>query len=58
MTPVEYTDWEEGEPNDYGDIEDCVEAFLNEGRGWNDQDCTGGRHWICRIEKSDYNLLL
>ena len=52
MTPVEYTNWEPGEPNDYGDSEDCVESFMNPGRGWNDQECSDARHWICRIEKS------
>ncbi|XP_072020401.1 macrophage mannose receptor 1-like [Amphiura filiformis] len=51
-TPVEYTNWEPGEPNDYEDVEDCVESFMNPGRGWNDQECSDARHWICRIEKN------
>ncbi|XP_072020400.1 macrophage mannose receptor 1-like [Amphiura filiformis] len=50
-SPVEYTNWEPGEPNDYGGIEECVESFLNPGRAWNDLDCNAPRHWICRIPK-------
>ena len=50
-TPVEYTNWEPGEPNDSGGTEECVEAFLNPGRAWNDLDCGSPRHWICRIPK-------
>ena len=52
---MEYTNWERGEPNDSGGTEECVESFLNPGRGWNDLDCNGPRHWICRIPKGMYS---
>ncbi|XP_072925303.1 uncharacterized protein [Hemitrygon akajei] len=46
------TNWDEGEPNNEGDTEDCVEIFVN--GEWNDLPCYIFRYWIC--EKSALNL--
>ena len=41
-SPVTYQNWNEGEPNNWGDGEDCVEMFAVEhALGlWNDHFCT------------------
>ncbi|XP_038078467.1 macrophage mannose receptor 1-like [Patiria miniata] len=49
---VEYENWGSGEPNNAGGNENCGEAFLNPGRGWNDIPCDAQRHWICGVEKN------
>ncbi|XP_071824781.1 macrophage mannose receptor 1-like isoform X2 [Apostichopus japonicus] len=48
---LDYVSWQEGEPNNVGTFgEDCAEMLFN-GRGWNDQECTNLKNWICQIEK-------
>eukprot|EP00092_Neocalanus_flemingeri_P010150 GFUD01010939.1.p1 GENE.GFUD01010939.1~~GFUD01010939.1.p1 ORF type:complete len:473 (+),score=127.09 GFUD01010939.1:237-1655(+) len=47
-----YTCWREGEPNDYGHGEDCVE--FTDGK-WNDVSCDEDRHYICKFD--DQNLV-
>ncbi|XP_052023698.1 CD209 antigen-like protein D isoform X5 [Apodemus sylvaticus] len=37
--------WNKGEPNNYGDEEDCVEFS---GNGWNDLKCDTLIFWICK----------
>ncbi|XP_033126387.1 macrophage mannose receptor 1-like, partial [Anneissia japonica] len=49
-TPVDYTNWGDGEPNDSGS-EECVEMFYDGQRGWNDIDCSTPRNWVCKIDK-------
>ncbi|XP_063953416.1 macrophage mannose receptor 1-like isoform X1 [Lytechinus pictus] len=50
-TPVDYTNWWEGEPNNAGNLgEDCVEMFGNH-RNWNDKECSSLRNWICKLAK-------
>ncbi|CAM9701056.1 unnamed protein product, partial [Heterosigma akashiwo] len=34
----DYTNWNSGEPNDWGDSEDCVE--MTSSGGWNDNSCS------------------
>ncbi|XP_033107417.1 macrophage mannose receptor 1-like isoform X2 [Anneissia japonica] len=48
-TPVDYTNWENGEPNNVNE-EDCVEMFFST-RNWNDIGCDRTRHWVCKIAK-------
>ena len=50
-SPVDYTNWELGEPNDSGGSEECVESFLSSGRAWNDNRCDAVRNWICKMPK-------
>jgi hypothetical protein len=45
-TPATYTNWNEGEPNDAGGIEDCVEIGSATG-GWNDVPCDTLKTYIC-----------
>eukprot|EP00057_Strongylocentrotus_purpuratus_P027654 XP_011682128.1 PREDICTED: macrophage mannose receptor 1 isoform X1 [Strongylocentrotus purpuratus] len=52
-TPVEHTNWNTGEPNNWGPGEDCTEVFLN-GRKWNDIYCTNLNDWICKISKNTH----
>ena len=46
-----YQNWNEGEPNNWGDGEDCVEMFAVEhALGlWNDHFCTDQNEYICQI---------
>lgn len=39
--PASFAPWHPGEPNDYGNAEDCVEMLY--GEGWNDYDCSAHR---------------
>ncbi|XP_071940974.1 macrophage mannose receptor 1-like [Antedon mediterranea] len=48
-TPVDYTNWENGEPNNVNE-EDCVEMFFS-ARNWNDIGCDRTRHWVCKLPK-------
>jgi hypothetical protein len=48
--PFAYTNWDPGEPNDYGDGEDCaVIRFSREGR-WDDRSCSGTLSFVCEQE--------
>ena len=47
FSPVTYTYWAPGEPNNAGNVEDCVEMYPNDGK-WNDIRCDGKRNWICK----------
>ncbi|XP_022088561.1 lymphocyte antigen 75-like [Acanthaster planci] len=49
-TPVQYTNWAPGEPNDYGGQEECVETDLKGGK-WNDLFCWYKRNYLCSIPK-------
>nr|XP_006132086.1 C-type lectin domain family 4 member G isoform X1 [Pelodiscus sinensis] len=44
--PLSYSNWNRGEPNDYGGGEDCVMMF-RDGK-WNDMPCAASEEgWIC-----------
>ena len=46
-TPLSYTNWNGGEPDNWGDGQDCL--MLVEGSGkWNDGTCTGKRKYVCQ----------
>ena len=42
--------WRFGEPNNYNDMEHCVEVELFDGN-WNDCFCEAYKNWICQIRK-------
>jgi hypothetical protein len=46
-TPVggRYTNWENGEPNDYGDDEHCLVMFAKS--TWNDDNCSAIHRYVC-----------
>ena len=52
-TPVDYTNWNPGEPNSnfVGD-EDCAEMYLETGK-WNDLDCLTLQGYVCKTPKSE-----
>jgi len=43
---VSFTDWEAGEPNDYGNNEDCTAMQATQ---WGDYPCVHKKHYLCRI---------
>jgi C-type mannose receptor len=44
---LSFTNWNNGEPNNYGGVEKCVELFVESGK-WNDMDCKYLRPSICK----------
>lgn len=52
--PIEYTNWEEGQPDNSNGVEDIYEIYNKSGR-WNDSDRTRwyGRGFICEYEPED-----
>ncbi|XP_019633508.1 PREDICTED: uncharacterized protein LOC109476932 [Branchiostoma belcheri] len=44
-----YTNWNSGEPNDAGRIEDCAELYGST-HGWNDAQCSLAKGFICQLE--------
>ncbi|CAH1781368.1 unnamed protein product [Owenia fusiformis] len=50
-SPVQYTNWANGEPSDVNGTEEenCVEAYALNGK-WNDNICTAKRGYVCMRE--------
>jgi len=46
-SPVSYTEWITGEPNDTSMLEDCTELRPT---GWNDRNCTALLAYLCEID--------
>ena len=38
-SPVSFVNWNDGEPNNYGDNEDCAQIIVGLGGAWNDVHC-------------------
>ena len=55
-TPMAFTYWRDGEPNDLGDgTEGCVEMYsYSAGTGWNDQECNDTIQYICEKRSTEY----
>ncbi|MGB0589637.1 MAG: C-type lectin domain-containing protein [Myxococcota bacterium] len=51
---VTFTNWNGGEPNDYGSGEDCTEVIASVGNNvWNDANCDAQRDYVCRVGGDD-----
>ncbi len=46
-TPTDFTLWNGGEPNDFGNGEDCTQAYSL--GNWNDLDCNAGIRYVCKL---------
>jgi len=51
-----YNNWNEGEPNNHNDEQECVESF-GEGKGWNDQSCSEERRYVCQLDRENIPTL-
>uniref|UniRef100_A0A673AFI2 Macrophage mannose receptor 1-like n=1 Tax=Sphaeramia orbicularis TaxID=375764 RepID=A0A673AFI2_9TELE len=51
-TPVNFQHWQEGEPNNFNNAENCVEFRIynwDESGSWNDVNCESYNDWLCQI---------
>ena len=48
-SPVTYTNWQENDPNDYYDLQDCVAIHLDKATSlWIDETCGTELPFICK----------
>ena len=48
-TPWEYDYWEDGEPNNVGEVEDCVQMYeFDDDHHWNDLNCIEVKTFVCK----------
>jgi len=48
-TPLDYTAWAGGEPNNWGGVENCAHLWGSAGGQWNDLDCNASIYYVCRL---------
>jgi hypothetical protein len=48
-TPLDYTAWADGEPNNWGEVENCAHLWSWSGGPWNDLDCNSSIYYVCRL---------
>ncbi|WAR02177.1 FBP1-like protein [Mya arenaria] len=49
-SPVEFTDWQDGQPDNYADNDDCVNGWIGIQLQWNDINCEARFWFICEYE--------
>ena len=48
-SPVSFTNWQSGQPDNVNNIENCVE--IRSTQTWYDHSCYLSKGWMCKIEK-------
>ena len=48
-SPVSFTNWNTGQPDNVNNIENCVE--IRSTQTWYDHSCYLSKGWMCKIEK-------
>ncbi|XP_069106627.1 perlucin-like [Argopecten irradians] len=48
-----YSNWEDGQPDNYGGSENCIQIRYDFNMHWNDEDCDEKDSFICEAEYSD-----
>jgi len=48
-SPLDYENWNDGEPNDWGAGEDCGHLYEGNGNKWNDLPCNHQAGYLCRV---------
>ncbi|KAK3741516.1 hypothetical protein RRG08_018133 [Elysia crispata] len=55
-TPLDYSNWHDGEPNNWNNIQDCVE--LTTSGKWNNRNCENGYGVVCKRPVQDVKYCL
>ena len=50
-TPLSYTNWGTGQPDDWGNIEHCLEVNYGGPGKWNDYTCGRSLNYVCQQPK-------
>ena len=58
-SPFDYTSWMEGEPNNWGEGEDCVTFTFTPGHTqfWNDDHCDKPFMFVCEAYDEEYHMI-
>jgi len=52
-TPLSYTNWASGQPDNSGGTQDCLafnyQLYVTNSGKWDDQSCTGTKKYVCQI---------
>ena len=50
-TPLSYSNWATGEPNNFAGGQDCLTGNYNDAGEWDDQTCHGKVKYVCQQPK-------
>lgn len=54
--PINFTDWLEGQPDNWRDNENCMEIWTDNGFKWNDRKCSDLSNFICEQMHVDFDV--